>query len=72
MVQQKHEGCGQRPPFLLDGEMIYSLRNYYEEAGISPVPEWAGDVTLQFYDKDTGGMSPGRPRWHQVTGLSLL
>jgi len=52
--------------------MIYSLRNYYEEAGISPVPEWAGDATLQFYDKDTGGMSPGRPRWHQVTGLSLL
>lgn len=47
--------------------MSYTLRQYFEEAQVSPIPEWFGDVPILH----PVWLTPMQPRWHQVTGLNL-
>lgn len=52
--------------------MNYTLHQYFEEAQVTPIPDWFRHVELWFYNKDTGQMEPGKPRWHQITGLNMI
>ena len=46
--------------------MNYTLKMYYEEAGIEPIPPWAKDITLRNpYTRELV-----KPMWHQVDGLA--
>ena len=48
--------------------MNYTLKMFYEEAGLSPSPEWADEIQIVLYDNDG---NRAKPRWTQVEGLAL-
>ena len=48
--------------------MNYTLKQFYEEAGLDPIPPWAGEIQVVL--KNGEGVRC-LPRWAQISGLSL-
>lgn len=56
----------------LEPDLDYSqstLKHYYEKAGVSPIPEWADEIFLLFYDSEEDKYTSFVPRPHQLSGL---
>lgn len=48
--------------------MNYTLKRYFEEACVVPIPEWFEHVQVVLIDPATGERN--KPRMHQITGLN--